>query len=191
MPEYDGGDYLPEPGDVAADAAAVLEAYKSGKPLVVQPRDPSEAQAEIAERMLTSKTWEELAGGSPAIKGKEFINTPLKVTDVRWFPSKHYEPDNPKRQPPAFAVIRGHLIETSFAGAAGDEVIVSAGGWNVFAFLLKAQSEGWLFPPDGYRTLVIRTTEKPTAQNRYPIFLEDWDLAQEREAKSKKAGSKS
>ena len=122
-------------------------------------------------RILGATTWEELSKGSTVLKAKDMVNTPFMARSVRFYPSKHYNPDEPKKTPPAFAVIEGTLTTETFAGSPGDEVLVSTGGWNCVAFLLSAVSRGFIGNGES-KEIRICQKETETAAGFKPLWIE-------------------
>lgn len=164
-------DMEPDATDEAVSTELVLSAFRNGTALELAPVDADAAQQAIVNRILGAETWEELSKGTTVLKAKDMVNTPFLATVVRFYPSKHYNPDEPKKTPPAFAVIEAALTTETFAGSPGDVVLVSVGGWNCVAFLLSAVSRGFIGNGEA-KEVVIRQKETETAAGFKPLWIE-------------------
>lgn len=88
---------------------------------------PAAIQSEIARRILSAESIEDVWAATKVLSAKEILNTPILVKAVRWVTSAHEE------GAPKFAIIDG---ENTYSGK---PVTVSCGALNVVLTLYKLQ----------------------------------------------------
>lgn len=88
---------------------------------------PEAIQLEIARRILSADSIDDVWAATKVLTAKEVLNTPLDVERVRWITSAH------KGGAPKFAIIEGKNVYTNAP------VTVSCGALNVVLTLYKLQ----------------------------------------------------
>lgn len=135
--------------NVIGDAA--IAAYVSDM-RATDDESPEAIQAEIARRILSADTLEDVWAATKVLSAKEILNTPILVNNVRWVTSAH------EGGAPKFAIIDGENTYTS------KPITVSCGALNVVLTLYKMQKFGAL-------PAKVMLTSKPSTSDPGRVVL--------------------
>lgn len=116
--------------------------------------DPEEVQLEIAGRLATAQTPEELFGDTGPLGLRQHLGRPFYVKQVRYLPGR-FE-----------AGLGFYALITGEDAATGEPLAFTSGATNVLIQLARAAQMGWLDKP-----VTAEQTEQPTANGYHPYRL--------------------
>ena len=119
--------------------------------------DPAEVQKGMVARILAAESADDALTQGETIAARDIVGLPIEITGVRWLRSRVENASGI----PVYAAI------DATDGTTGEKLVVTCGALQVIAQLVRF-SQLDAFP------LVAKfgTTEKPTAQGYYPLWLE-------------------
>lgn len=156
--DHTTGEIVPasESGLVFADVIddAAISAYLADMNTETD-ETPEQVQAEIARRILSATSMDDVWGATQTLGARDLLNAPLLVEAVRWVRSAH------DTGAPKFAVVDAKRVY-------GDErVTFTCGALNVVLTLYKAQKFGALPMP-----VVMKEKASSSAAGRSVITIE-------------------